>query len=428
MDDSGEPVGSTPADNLYRITVRATEQRTGGEGHRALMAENDFTIMVTNVNEISEVTMNRLQPEVGTPITAMLSDPDGGIDTDGTVGGSKDQATLGWRWYTSKVEDPVARVDSHWAVATGEGSDTATYTPVGVRVDGTALDVVDEGRYLRVIVTYLDMGVSDTGDGVTTSMVRRAPGVSAHPVRAEVSTDLDGVANTENGSPGFSPSADYTRTVPELIAVGDPVGDPVVAVDPDDDILTYELDDDTDADAPDTSGDVGYFTIDMATGQLETAKSLSYEDHIEGYEFYVRATDPSGESATVMVTVMAEDENDPPVIMGSSADGDAGSAPRAPTELRVYEMDDDEMDAFDGRSDMMVIGTPGSGIGASNVFTASDEDQRDQVTWEIEGEDVGHFVLSSSGLNGPGEPVALLFNQPPGYEAPPTPTWTMSTR
>ena len=107
---------------------RAAHRR---DGHRALVSEQDFTIMVTNVNEGPEVTMNRLQPEVGSPITAMLSDPDGGIDTDGTVGDGKDQVTLGWRWYTSKVQDPVARVDSHWAVATGEGSDTATYTPAG---------------------------------------------------------------------------------------------------------------------------------------------------------------------------------------------------------------------------------------------------------------------------------------------------------
>ena len=334
------------------------------------------------------------------------------------MGEGEDEVTLGWRWYTSKVEDPVARVDSHWATATGDGRDTATYTPAGVRVDGSAADVVDEDRYLRVMVTYLDMGVKDTDDGVTTSMVRRATGVSAHPVRAEVSTDLDGVASTENGSPGFSPSADYTRTVSELTPVGAPVGDPVVAVDPNDDTLTYELDDDTDTDAPDTSGDVGYFDIDMATGQLEVAKALSYEDHLEGYEFYVRATDPSGETATVSVTVMAEDENDVPVIMGSSADGGAGSVPRAPTELRVYEMDDDEKDAFDGRNDMTVIGRPGSGIGASNVFTATDEDLRGQITWDIEGADVDHFVLSSSGLSGPGQPIALLFDQPPDHEAP----------
>ena len=418
IDEPVERIGSTPADNLYRITVRATEQRTGGNGHRALVSESDFTIMVTNVNESPEVTMNRLQPEVGTPITATLSDPDGEIDTDGTVGDGKDEVTLGWRWYTSKVQDPVASVDSHWAVATGEGSDSATYTPAGVRIDGTASYIVDEGRYLRVIVTYLDMGVSDTDDGVTTSMVRRATGVSAHPVRAEVSTDMDGVASTENGSPGFNPSADYTRTVSEHTPVGAPVGDPVVAVDPDDDILTYELDDDRDADAPDRSGDVGYFTIDLATGQLEVAMPLSYEDHLDGYEFYVRATDPSGESATVMVTVIAEDENDPPVIMGSSAGGDAGQFPRAPTELRVYEMDEDDRDAFDGRNDMMMIGMPGSGVGASNVFTAIDEDLRDQVTWEIEGEDVDHFVLSSSGVNGPGQPIALLFREPPGYEVP----------
>ena len=63
-----------------------------------------------------------------------------------------------------------------------------------------------------------------------------------HPVRAEVSSDSDGeVENPENGSPGFSSSGDYTRSVPENTAKGMPVGDAVVAIDPNSDTLTYEL-------------------------------------------------------------------------------------------------------------------------------------------------------------------------------------------
>ena len=114
--------------------------------------------MVIDVNETGAVIMDRLQPEVGTPITARLSDPDGDEDMDGTVGSVDDVVTLGWQWYVSKVEDPVADVEGHWTAATGAGNDTATYTPAGDRVTDDTSTEVDEGRYLRAVVRYLDMG------------------------------------------------------------------------------------------------------------------------------------------------------------------------------------------------------------------------------------------------------------------------------
>ena len=415
-DDTGA-VATIGNDNMYQITVRATEQMTSGADHRALSAEAHVTVMVTDVNEPGRLIMDRLQPEVGTPITAMLDDPDGDEDTNGSVGTGEDRVTLGWQWYVSKVEDPVANVEGHWTAATGTGNDTATYTPAGDRVTDDTSTAVDEGRYLRVVVKYLDMSVEDTDDGVTVRMVREEVAVSVNPVREEMSSDLDGVGNTENGSPGFSPADSYTRTVPENSPVGTPTGDPVVAVDPNDDTLTYELDDDMDADPADRSGDVGHFSIDMATGHITVEKRLDYEDNADGYEFYVRAIDPSGETAEVMVTVIASDANDAPVIMGSRAADATDPTPDAAFELRVNELDDDE-EAFDGGPDMPLMGRTGSSLGAKNVFTAMDEDARGQISWEIEGEDVDDFVLSSSGLSGPDEPIELMFRDPPDYEAP----------
>ena len=46
-------------------------------------------------------------------------------------------------------------------------------------------------------------------------------------------------------------------------------------------------------------------------------KTLDYDANMDGYKFYVRAIDPSGESAEVEVTVTATDTNDAPTIMGS---------------------------------------------------------------------------------------------------------------
>ena len=43
---------------------------------RALSTETHVIVQVTNRNEMGTVTLNRLQPEVATPITAMLDEPD----------------------------------------------------------------------------------------------------------------------------------------------------------------------------------------------------------------------------------------------------------------------------------------------------------------------------------------------------------------
>ena len=69
--------------------------------------------------------------------------------------------------------------------------------------------------------------------------------MSEFPVRAEVSSDLDKLGNPANGSPGFGSDLDYTRTVSESLGVGMNVGAPVAATDPNDDTLTYELDEAT---------------------------------------------------------------------------------------------------------------------------------------------------------------------------------------
>ena len=402
--DPGE-ANQNAGNNAYQVTVRATEQRTTG-GNRALSSVTYVTVNVENVNEDGSVTMNWRQPEVGTQITATQSDPDGN-DTD--------NPNLAWRWYVSKVTDPIATVEGHWiAATTASGATTATYTPAGDRVTVPDDSAVDEGKYLRVVVTYND--VLGTG--------RKAIGVSEFPVRAEVSTSSANDSNPANGSPGFRHDGDYTRSVPENTAVGMPVGDPVAAVDPNDDTLTYELDNDNSRDTPPSAaGNQTFFSINKANGQLSVKKELSYEAtdgrtytgdnaSVAGtYKFYVRAIDPSNEFAQVEVTVTATDVNDAPVIKGSVS-GD-GAVPVAKHELSVNEKDDDD-DSYTGSPDMLLAVV----LGNANVFTASDEDARGQITWTLEGADKDAFELSASQLSGQGEPIALRFKTAPDYENP----------
>ena len=234
---------------------------------------------------------------------------------------------------------------------------------------------------------------------------RTARVMSENPVRPEVTSDLDAVENPKNGSPGFSSTGVYTRSIVESEGKYSLVGAVVTAIDPnvDEDVLTYELDDDTDADAADMvdagttfASDVSFFSIDDETAQISLRKGLSFEatdgrdyngtdpdDTAGTYKFYVRATDPSGETAEIEVTVTATDANDAPKIMGSvAADEDTeefGPRPEAPTELRVMEIADG---TFTGGPDMLNRSLPGV---SKNVFTADDEDARRTATWSISG-------------------------------------------
>ena len=418
-------------DRMYQITVRATEQETEGADVRALSTETDVTVTVTDVDEDGTITLDILQPEVGTTITASLADPDGTTGSGGT-------GNVDWQWYVSKVTNPLDDQDEHWIVATGadatsvdDTTNSSGYTPKGKRVVGSNVTppdpnvAVDEDKYLRVVATYMDrFGVE-----------RDAIAVSAYAVRAEVTSDSDGAENPENGSPGFSSAGDYTRTVSEDIAVGMPVGDPVVAIDPNGDTLTYNLDVDlldpgetNNVEAGDTGqegADVHYFSIDKATGQISVKKTLDY-DAKGGYTIFVRAKDPSGETAHIEVTVKTTDANDAPTIMGSLPAGATGATPAASSELRVNEQNADG--DYTGAPDMLLLGLANSGLGNPNVFTAPDEDARGQIFWTLTGTDADDFDLSQSsdtpnptgptGLSGPDEPIALRFKTAPDYENP----------
>ena len=167
---------------------------------------------------------------------------------------------------------------------------------------------------------------NDTDDAPVVADVRTAIVVSENPVRAEVSSenddtdDTDPIANPENGSPGFSSAGTYTRTIAENSASGTPLGDPVVATEPNAaDTLTYELDNDknpdsaidaatlADADAPiaaPNANDVTLFKVGMSDGQITVNGTLNHEGGQDGvYKFYIRAIDPSGEMDEQIVTV-----------------------------------------------------------------------------------------------------------------------------
>ena len=237
-------------DNDYMVTVMAS---AGGE-----MAMQEVTVMVDNVEERGTVTLSPESPVVGSPVTATLTDSDGGI------------TGLSWTWETSSDE-------ATWSAATGrvtsEGT-TSTYTSVD--------DDVDD--YLRATASYTDG--YDAGN-------------------SERSGSAKVVAS--NVAPAF-PSATATRSIAENTAANTNIGAPVAANDPNGDTLTYSLE----------GTDAASFGIDESTGQLRTSAALDFETKT-AYTVVVKATDPDGLSDTIDVTINVTDVVDGSDPSGPSA-------------------------------------------------------------------------------------------------------------
>ena len=235
----------------YSVTVTASD--SGG-----LSDSIDVTITVTNVDEMGEVTLwagtdpLTMAPQVGDTITGAVIDPDGGVTGES------------WQW--AKTKTP-AMMDS-WMPITG--ATAAAY----MVTEG------DTGYHLRVMATYTDAAGTDMGYSPATMMV-----------------------TTMMTVPMFE-SETAARVVAENTAAGMNIGDPVTAMDADDDTLIYAL----------GGTDAASFYIDPETGQLKTLAALDYETKAT-YEVMVTATDPGGlsDSIDVTITVTDVDEDVAPV-------------------------------------------------------------------------------------------------------------------
>ena len=237
----------------YTVTVTATD-RSGA------FDTINVTINVTNVDEEGTVTLSSRQPQVGTELTATLTDPDSDI------------TGVTWEWEFSSDRS------SGWADAVT----SATFIP------GT----YDVGKYLRATATYTDGGTSRTAEAVSDRQVQEAPSV-----------------NTE---PRFTRNT-ATLRVAEDTEAGKDVDTPVTATDTDK--LTYSL----------GGTDAVAFAIDADSGQLQTKAALDYETK-SSYSVTVTATDPSGASDTITVTIEVTNADEPGTVTLSSTQPQEGTA------------------------------------------------------------------------------------------------------
>ena len=289
----------------YSVTVSVSDGKNI-DGNADTSADNtiNVTISVTDLDEVGNVILSSLQPQVDTALMATLEDPDGGA------------TNVSWTWESS------SDWSSGWTPISGATSDT--YTPVAG----------DIGNYLRATASYTNSGGTQVN----------AYGISAYPVRAAPPPG-------SNNAPAFA-AATATRSIPESTPVGGAVGEPVTATDADtDDVLTYTL----------SGADAASFTIGMASGQLRTKAALDH-DTKGTYTVVVKAADPSGLSDTITVTITVTDENEAPVISGNESvyyaeDRTDAVATYTATDPEGVTIDDWSLDGDD--KDLFEISTAG---------------------------------------------------------------------
>ena len=383
-------------DNAYNVTVSAS----GGS--------TDVVVNVTNEDEPGKVTLDDLQPQAGASVSVKtFSDPDG--DTGETT----------WQW--SKSMDQAAWTDI-------AGATSSTYTP----------KTGDVGYYLRATAEYSDgLGTDrDSASAKSAFAVERRPAANNQPSFADDNDEVDG--NQQD------------RTVNETAKVGSSVGNAVTATDADNDPLLYTLDKvtvyigpgtdnvqgtdddvttdvvvidlgteatpvlDTDTTDPpnDTTVDVTtLFTINNKTGQISVKSGadldlLDIETYpntyivpvpIEtdasptkplAYDVQVTATDPSGSTATVTVTIAVNEVNEAPGISRSGEAAPEGAEDRTSGgEFVVTTPEQVPLDLSGIASATAFEGLP--------VFDGKDpEGANDKITWSISGVDAKRFLIA----------------------------------
>ena len=144
-DQQSTTPANAAANNQYVVNVTVTDGKDSAGNAEATPVVDDtimVTVSVTDEDEPGRLTLSTTRPQLGSTVTATVSDPDGGVG-----------ATT-WRWERSTGR-------TTWSVISGAAS--ASYTPVAA----------DAGRFLRVTATYNDsFGNGKQVESRTTEVVR----------------------------------------------------------------------------------------------------------------------------------------------------------------------------------------------------------------------------------------------------------------
>ena len=265
--------------DTHQLRIRVRDKRDAdGNADEAWDTTIVVTINITNVDEAGVVTLSSDSPEENVPLSASLTDPDGGV------------SNLTWQW--------------HWA----DGNAPNTWTNIsGATHNGLVPTATQVGKFLRAEASY------DDGEGA---------GKTAGAVTASA------VVTASNDPPEFDEGVTASRSVAEGAPVGTPVGAAITATDPDGDELGYSL-----ADGEGSS----FFTIDPDTGKITVTagQSLDYETN-PSYTLTVQVSDGKDSSHiaddtitiddTIAVTVNLINVDEPGLVTLDTAEPEVGTA------------------------------------------------------------------------------------------------------
>ena len=377
----------------YSVTVEVRDGRDlVGRFDTSADAMLKVSIMLTNEEELGMLTLSPKQPQVGTQLTATLTDPDGGI-----TGQS-------WSWERSQ-----------------NGSD---WSPIANAAEGRYTPVqADLNHYLRVTVQYSD----SHGSGKRLQQVSNNRAV--------------------NQPPAFDNSK-FERSVPENSTADTTVGIAVVASDPENGTLSYRLSGDNNFTIDSATGQIrvasgaaldherrpthtvvvtasdpsnasatatGTISVsdineppvfDMATISLEVVEDAEEGDSV-GWP--VAATDDDGDQLSYSLSgggPFAIDETTGQIVVGANAvlDPSFQDTYSVTVEARDPEFARDTIDVTIKVVERITRATTftggGGGGGPPPGPTPSDEDFEWTVTRDIEELDGGHDKPSGTWSDG----------------------------
>ncbi len=334
-------------DNVYKVTVVAIDNG-GARG------EFDVCIAVMNINEEGKITLRDedgkelVQPHALGPITAELTDPDGGVTGET------------WVWTKSQLNPPVGIPDII-------DETSATYTPTNN----------DTSFFLHVTATYMDAKNDETDN-----TDRTAKATAAHAV-LEV---LDLKRKPE--FPEETAMRMVAENAPSTTFVGEPLALPMDPDDPTREGLKYTLED-SDNDSEDTAFFELFEVGESKTTQIrvklhDMAHDLDHEDRNGMYEVVLKVTDESDLVDAMTVTITVTDRNEAPSMpMEASDDAPTPGANNAP-EFPATE---------DGMRSVAENTAAGENIGAPVMATDADNDT---LTYTLGGTDMASFAIDDT--------------------------------
>ena len=322
----------------YSVTVTASDVNGGS-------ASINVTINITDVDE-TPVTPPLNEQPVDTPINEPVVN-NAPVFTEGS---STTRSIAENTENGTNIGGPVSATDAD--------NDTLTYSLGGTNANAFTLASKTGQLKTKAALDY----EAKSSYSVTITAADGKGGSASINVTINITLEQEELV-VENSPPVFTEGSSTTRSIAENTAAASNIGSAVTATDPDNDTLAYKL----------YGTDQDSFSINSATGQLQTKAALDYETK-STYSITIRADDGNGESASIDVTVNITNVND--------------NAPVFP----VYFDADGNIVSSTTRS---IAENTASGVNIGDPVSATDADG-DTLTYSLGGTDKASFGIDSS--------------------------------